>query len=391
MILENRDFEEWTAGDAVAPDGWTSYGAGVAVAKEGTIVKNGNYSAKLTRNGADVSLFQNISPTKGIAYWKGKTVTVNVWIYATVANRARVLIGDGIAQTAASYHNGDSTWQLFAATRTIDASATGVTIELQINDGDTAAYFDDAIIIEYPGVSLEFGSYEFDEELSRYDVKGDNRIQEQIIAQKPGAYIEEGDLKPIVVTVRGDLVADTASELRTLVDTFLGAINNGKQAFRIFDDRYITAQKRSYSGDLKAALLLFNYVLSFVAETPFWIEDAASTNEEIISATPTTYNITIGGNAHVNPIITIAADQGVDVTNVVLENVTAGTSMVYTGTISSGESLVIDTSLFTIKNNAVDDPDNFGGDFLQLLAGTNSIKYTGLNCTITFDWYNRWF
>ena len=47
------NMEDWAAGDAVAPTGWTLTGASAAVAKEATIIKQGTFSAKVTRSGTD--------------------------------------------------------------------------------------------------------------------------------------------------------------------------------------------------------------------------------------------------------------------------------------------------------------------------------------------------
>ena len=147
-LLSNGNFENWSAGTAVAPDGWTLGGAGASVAREATIIKQGTYSAKLTRAGTDCSLKQSIHTTKGIAYWKGRKITISKWVYATVANRARIIISDAVGSTASSYHTGDSTWQLLTTTRTIDSSATEVTSYCYLDSGDTSAYFDGAMCVE---------------------------------------------------------------------------------------------------------------------------------------------------------------------------------------------------------------------------------------------------
>ncbi len=147
-LLSNGDFENWSAGASAAPDGWVLDGAGASVAREGTIIKLGTYSAKLTRAGTDCSLNQAIHATRGIAYWKSRKVTVSKLVYATVADRARLSIQDGVDTTNSSYHTGNSTWQLLTVTHTVNASATGVTVYGQVNTGDTSAYFDGAMLVE---------------------------------------------------------------------------------------------------------------------------------------------------------------------------------------------------------------------------------------------------
>ena len=148
QLLSNGDFESWVAGTAVAPDGWTASGAGIAIAREATIIKLGTYSTALTRAGTDCSISQLFYTGKGIAYWRGKTVTVGCWVYATVADRARIIIQDGVQAVGSSYHTGDSTWQWLTATRTIDNSAASIYVALLVENGDTTAYFDGAMLVE---------------------------------------------------------------------------------------------------------------------------------------------------------------------------------------------------------------------------------------------------
>lgn len=148
-LLSNGDFESWSAGTAVAPDGWTLVGAGATVAREATIINQGTYSAKITRAGTDCYLWQDISAAKGIGYWKNKTVTFTCSIYATVAVRARIFLFDGISSlTISSYHSGDSTYQKFSITKTIDSNATSLYAGLYLTGGDTSAYFDGAMLVE---------------------------------------------------------------------------------------------------------------------------------------------------------------------------------------------------------------------------------------------------
>jgi hypothetical protein len=161
--LTNGSFETWTAGDAVAPDDWTLSGAGAAVAKEATTIKVGTYSAKLTRNGTDCYVFQDVQNSAGlnIAYWKGKTATVGIWVWASVDNRAMIQISDGVTSTASQYHTGDSTWQYLTVTKTISSSATNVYIQYLVLNGDTTAYFDGAFVTDDAAANFNFGSGDF--------------------------------------------------------------------------------------------------------------------------------------------------------------------------------------------------------------------------------------
>jgi len=147
-LLVNGDFEYWYGGTSVAPDGWNLAGSGVTIARESTIVKLGTYSAKLTRTVDDCSLYiYQIQTEKGLAYWKGRTFTLGCWVYATVANRARISIS-GDSETTSAYHSGNSTWEWLTVTATIGNSTTNVYAVLKILNGNTSVYFDGAILVE---------------------------------------------------------------------------------------------------------------------------------------------------------------------------------------------------------------------------------------------------
>jgi len=146
--LLNADFERWSAGDALAPDNWTLYGVGASVAKEDALEKIGDYSAKLTSAvGASASLIQEIHEVRSIGYWSGRSVTFGAWVYATVANKVRLYIGDNVGDSFSSYHTGDSSWQWLSVTRDIDESATAVKAYLYVA-ANSVGYIDGAMLIE---------------------------------------------------------------------------------------------------------------------------------------------------------------------------------------------------------------------------------------------------
>lgn len=147
-LLSNGDFEVWSAGAAADPDGWTLVGTGAAVAREGTIYKMGTYSAKVTKTDQDCTIYARIDLPRKIAYWKGRTITMGCWVYATVANRARLQLADTAVTTSSSYHTGDSTWQWLTVTHTVDSSGVVITALCSVSNGNTDAYFDGAICVE---------------------------------------------------------------------------------------------------------------------------------------------------------------------------------------------------------------------------------------------------
>ena len=152
-LLSNGDFENWSAGTSAAPDRWTAGGnGGLSVAREASIIKLGTYSVKLSGGNSDTNdnISQDISATKGINYWKGRTISLGIWIYSSVASTSCFSIYDGVGQTFSAYHPGDATWHFLTVTMTISASANQLLIYLRPSNvgGNTSAYFDGAMCVE---------------------------------------------------------------------------------------------------------------------------------------------------------------------------------------------------------------------------------------------------
>ena len=150
-LLFNGNFECWSAGTSSAPDGWTLGGTGAAAAREASIIKLGTYSGKVTNQiNTAANYNQRIDLSKGITYWKGRTVTFGCWVQcATAGSRIYLNIDDNVGSTSSAYYTTGTAWQWLTVTRTIDSSATAITCYLFINSGAViSAYFDGAMCVE---------------------------------------------------------------------------------------------------------------------------------------------------------------------------------------------------------------------------------------------------
>ncbi len=148
-LLTNSSFE---VGDP--PDDWTLVGGLATVSRSSTQAKIGTYSALLTRNGADCHIYQGYS---SYADYARKTVTLGCWVYATVALRVCIGLGDGQSSSSADTHTGVAGWEWLTTSLTVDAIPAYLRSYLEIFDGDTAAYFDGAILVEGDGHKLGGG------------------------------------------------------------------------------------------------------------------------------------------------------------------------------------------------------------------------------------------
>ena len=149
-FMANGNFEKWTAGAAVAPDGWAIVGVASSIARNAG-PKVGTYCAALTRAGTDCYMYPTTyaTPPKGIAYYRGKVVTAGCWVYATVASRVRIGINDGVSATQySSYHSGTPQWEWLTVTITVPVGATQLYPLCAVDTGDTIGYFDGAVFEE---------------------------------------------------------------------------------------------------------------------------------------------------------------------------------------------------------------------------------------------------
>src|SRR3990167_2475700 len=145
-LLQNGGMEFWSAGASAAPNAWTLTGTGATIAREGTTIKRGTYSAKPNTDGTNNAILtQNVFD----AYFKARTVTVGCWLNAAAATRIRLRLDDGVGTTDSAYHTGGAGWEWISVTRTLDAAATKLEVQIRLESGVAiAAYADGAMLVE---------------------------------------------------------------------------------------------------------------------------------------------------------------------------------------------------------------------------------------------------
>lgn len=163
-IVSNGDFELWSSGPSSPPDNWWEYGAGIAIAQD---TGRTGYAAKVSRNGADCAIYQDVTAVKGLTTWKGKTVTFGCWVLANDVNVGQISIYDGVDESKSSFHTGSGSWEWLEITHTVNQSATVVQFVCYVLNADTGVLFDDAtdvneIKITYMPDLLVYGKEVYD-------------------------------------------------------------------------------------------------------------------------------------------------------------------------------------------------------------------------------------
>lgn len=95
-------------------------------------------------NGAQQTASQ--SATTWATDWQSKPFYFECWVWSDTT-AGRVGIYDGVGTTWSSSHAGNSAWALLTVHRTLDASASELTIRLNNNSGSGNSYFDDCAIL----------------------------------------------------------------------------------------------------------------------------------------------------------------------------------------------------------------------------------------------------
>jgi phage-related protein len=382
-LIEWSNMEDWVSGTSSAPTEHTLSGAGATIARESTIIKVGTYSAKVTRVGADSTLYHDLTT---YASYLGRQMTWGAWVYATVASRARLSIGDGVGTTNSSYHTGDSTWQFLTVTRNIDPSATRIRCGMEVNTGNTSGYFDGGVLVEGSSIYLDLSGY-----LETWKPGKKYRLSKFVVPRRPGVYIPNAEHDVLSLKLTGNVYGTTATAARTSFDAMLQAINNGEKDLYLYDDRFLRVFLESEDHEYIAALRCMKFSLGFVAQSPFSYFVQRLRTQQAIAASPTTFAVTTNGSVYTKPKISFVAG-GSDITSCTIENLTTGQLWTFTGTVTAGNTLLVDFENGILTNNSVDSIANSVGDYPQfrLDPGANQLRFTGSNCTIKVDWFDRW-
>lgn len=380
-LLEWSNMEDWDTGTSAAPTEHTLTGTDATIAREATTIKQGTYSAAVTRVGNDATLYHDLPD---YADYKGRKMTFGCWVYASVASRGRLSISDAVGSTESSYHTGVAGWEFLTVTRNIDSSATRIRCEMQVNSGNTTVYFDGGILVEGDLSILDLTQYVEDWKLDKKI-----RMSKYKISRRAGQLITDTEHDEKALSFSGKVSGTTVTTARTAYDSLLKYLNEGEKDLYLHDDRFFRAYLTAENHEYIAASRIIKFNMKFTSQNPFNYFLQKLRNKQTISSSPTTFTLTNNGSAFTKPIVKFVAS-GNDITTCTLENLTTGQAMSFTGTVLDTKTLIIDCDGVTVENDSVDEIQYFAGDFLRLNSGGNEMKFTGSNCIIKIDYWERY-
>lgn len=389
------NFEDWVDGTSSAPTGHVLTGASASVSREATTIKEGLYSCALTRSGADASIYHDFPDYLDYA---GRKMTFAMWVHCGTGSRARISINDGIGSSNSSYHTGGGDWERLTVTRNIQVSTSQIRISCEVNTGDVTAYFDGGILVEGDSDLTVLSSIV---DISKWKEDSRFRIQSNKVTRRTGSNTPNSIIEKKSISFDTSVIGTSPTNMRTNLDALMKAINsntikpNGdteKKDLYLFDDRLYQGFVSSFSPDLKAASRINDIGLKFEIPDPFQRAIQKTRHKETISATPTTFTVTNGGNVPIHVIITITNNSS-SVSSLRIDNLTSDQFISFAGTLATSQDLVIDTDIIEVTNNAVQDITNSDGDLdLVLMPGDNEIILTGIvSGVITLDWFDKWY
>lgn len=201
-----------------------------------------------------------------------------------------------------------------------------------------------------------------------------------------------------LIKIKGTLQGDTAAFFETYKNNLIEACLKGGK-LRINDDiidRYLEIAWANFTfgileGDANTGHLQ-EIEIDFVCEKLIWQDYVLNESENILAGNGD-FTVTVTGtNWAIKPIIEIAADQGADLTGILLRNQGDGnTEIIYNDEFFiSGSTLIIDCEYGTVSMNNNDGLPNFTGFFIKLQPGENIFSYEGNACTITVKYRRQY-
>ncbi len=379
------EFESWSQGASTNPDGWLSTSSPL-IAQEATSKKYGNYSARVIGSGALGGLIRTIP--NGTNY-QGRTFSFGIWAKSS-STGPYIQLNDGVSVKTVHLDGLNALAFITTPTIKIDYAATKIEMALMSSSGDTV-YFDSAVLCE--GEDL-FTNFDTNIDIAQWQPSLSMRQDQYEIAQREGSFIPDNKLQGQNIKVSGAVVGSDVVSTRTNFDNLLKSLlawqTSERRNLYLHDDRVAEVFFKGFDWNYVNGLQMIKFSLNFSAPDATTRYLSKFRKSQVISGTVTEFNLAYNGNAKSLPIVSFVANQGATLTTCILENLTTGENFAYVGTVPAGIALDIDCDLGTVLNSSADNLSNFSGVFIGVVRGTNNFRFSGQNCTINIDYFERY-
>jgi phage-related protein len=223
----------------------------------------------------------------------------------------------------------------------------------------------------------------------------DNDLQDTKIPRRYGGVIPTPYLKSRRIRIRGILHNTTTEATHSQWLALQAALlaNEGNLQYR--SDRYISCFCKSVKPEPEDGTdrAIINVDIDLLAKVPFFYSTGASYSvvQNAVKGTTLLFDIFSGGNVFAEPKFSFCATGGTIDDDLLFNNLTNGQEMRFRGIIANGATLTVDVETLEVKLNGADALSYFEGDFINLLAGTNSFQFVGGTFRLTTDHKYRWY
>lgn len=379
------EFESWAQGVNSSPDGWIA-ASSPYLSREATNIKYGFYSALVGGSNGVGGIYRTIP--NGVDY-QGRTFKLGVW-GKSASTGPYIELNDGVSSRTV-HLDGLNAFSFFTTPpMKLDYAGTQIRVNLFSSLAATA-YYDSAVLCE--GETL-FTNLDTNIDVSDWSPTLNIKQDQYEIANREGSFIPDTHLQSKNIRIRGNIVGTDVVSTRNNFDTFMKALfgwdTTERKNLYLYDDRVIEVFLKGFDWSYANGLQFIKYNTQFSAPDATTRFISKYRKRQVIAGTVTEFSLSYNGTATTKPIVSFIADQGATISTCVLENLTTGENFAYVGTVPTGVALDIDCDLGTVLGSSVDSLNNWSGDFLGIVKGTNNFRFQGQNCTINIDYFERY-
>jgi len=196
--------------------------------------------------------------------------------------------------------------------------------------------------------------------------------------------------KPISLNIV--VTAASVTTLKTNMDTIKRLLNTAVDERLILDsldDRYWWARFKSLSGQYKG--IKFEGVLDFLCLDPYAYDNDAVSNDYTDDEEPETITETPGGTALIEPVFVLTSSVNDGAAVIKVNNDTLSMQLQWTGAITIGAKLTIDSSLWYVDLDGAASMATVSGVFPVLSPGVaNTIEVYDFTGNVNIAYRNRY-
>jgi hypothetical protein len=244
-------------------------------------------------------------------------------------------------------------------------------------------------------IAIQLGTLAMNDYVEAFGSSLPSRLNAQAIERRHGVYLADVPvLDGCTLRMKGLVIGSSVDDARSKLQAIASIVHySGEQKFYYWSDRFwvVTKSQWNYEPLPGSVGTCYAFNLELICADPYLYEDLTKSDIQVPNGSDTPFSVVNDGSMDQYARFTLTADQGSAITTVSIQNVTTGKTFGYGGTVAMGNALIIDPSLWTVTNNAVEDLTNVSGTIqIYLAPGTNSLIFVGSACTLLTEWRNRW-